>query len=158
MMRSGDYRQAAPIFEELARRTQKLQLPRTPFLFIQAGRANYLGALTEKGLNLIQHGLALLAEAERWAELARVGERVIAELVEQGDESESRKLTAWLEDVLPADFSLADGDGTKVIHAHPVLPTHCPQCGGPVDSSMVAWRDDVTAECLYCGSAIRTEN
>jgi hypothetical protein len=158
MMESGQYLQAAPIFEELARGAYKLQVPRAPFLFVQAGRSFYLGGETEKGLNLLRHGLKLLADADRWAELARLGERVAAELVEQGSAPESAKLSAWLESVLPDDFTSGKMGKAAAVGSHPVLPTHCPQCGGPVDSSTVTWQDDVTAGCLYCGGAIRAEN
>lgn len=158
MMEAGAYLQAASIFEELARRAQQLQVPRAPFLFVQAGRAFYLGKEIEKGLDLLRHGLLLLAEAERWGELARVGGRVTTELKKQGAASEAEKLTAWLERVLPRDVSPDKKGGAARVGPRSLLPTHCPQCGGPVDAGTVTWQDAVTAECLYCGSAIRTEN
>jgi len=39
----------------------------------------------------------------------------------------------------------------------PILPTHCPGCGGPVRADEVDWLDDVTAECNWCGSPVRAE-
>ena len=36
-----------------------------------------------------------------------------------------------------------------------LLPTNCPKCGAPVHGDDTAWIDDQTAECDYCGAAIR---
>ncbi len=39
-----------------------------------------------------------------------------------------------------------------------VLPTNCPKCGAPIHSDEAAWIDNLTAECDYCGAAIRAAN
>ena len=39
---------------------------------------------------------------------------------------------------------------------HASLPTNCPKCGAPLSSTEAAWIDPYTAECAYCGAAIRT--
>ena len=39
--------------------------------------------------------------------------------------------------------------------AHGSLPTNCPKCGAPIHSSEANWVDAITAECDYCGAAIR---
>ncbi len=158
MMEAGQYLQAAPIFEQLALGALRLQVPRAPFLFVEAGRAFFLGGAKDKGLGLLRRGLDLLAEAGRWAELARVGERVADELAEQGAEQDSAKLRAWLESVVPANGANQGQEQISDKGSRPVLPTHCPQCGGRVDPNTVTWLDGVTVECLYCGSAIRAEN
>jgi len=41
---------------------------------------------------------------------------------------------------------------------HGVLPTNCPKCGAPIHGASANWVDDQTAECDYCGSAIRAAN
>jgi hypothetical protein len=158
MMEAGQYLQAAAIFEELAHGALRLQVPRAPFLFIQAGRGFFLGGQKGQGLQLLQRGLGLLAESGRWTELARVGGRVVDELAELGADQESAEVKAWLESAMPEGFSPAKIAKTSSVRAHPVLPTHCPRCGGSVDPGTVTWLDDATAECLYCGSAIRAEN
>ena len=38
------------------------------------------------------------------------------------------------------------------------LPTSCSQCGAPLRSDEVAWVDEVTAECVYCGALARAES
>ncbi len=39
-----------------------------------------------------------------------------------------------------------------------VLPTNCPKCGAPIHGDEATWIDNLTAECDYCGAAIRTIN
>ena len=39
--------------------------------------------------------------------------------------------------------------------AHANLPTNCPKCGAPLHANDANWIDAVTAECDYCGAAIR---
>ena len=36
-----------------------------------------------------------------------------------------------------------------------VLPTNCPKCGAPIHGDEATWIDNQTAECDYCGAAIR---
>ncbi len=38
---------------------------------------------------------------------------------------------------------------------HASLPTNCPKCGAPLNSTEASWIDSNTAECAYCGAAIR---
>jgi hypothetical protein len=40
---------------------------------------------------------------------------------------------------------------------HGSLPTNCPKCGAPLHGGEVSWVDATTAECEYCGAAIRAE-
>ena len=37
------------------------------------------------------------------------------------------------------------------------LPTNCPKCGAPLSPTVASWIDSNTAECAYCGAAIRAE-
>ena len=39
-----------------------------------------------------------------------------------------------------------------------VIPTNCPKCGAPLSRASATWINDQTAECEYCGSAIRATN
>lgn len=157
LMAAGDYLQAAVIFERLAQGAVRRGIPRAPFLFIQAGQAYLEGGEKPKGFTLVKHGLQLLADAGRWDELYKVGHRTLAALEEKGFSEEKVRLAAWLETVLPEDSARVAALKPKMAARHPVLPTQCPSCGGLVDPDAVNWRDDVTAECLFCGSMIRAE-
>ena len=37
------------------------------------------------------------------------------------------------------------------------LPAKCPNCGAPVKPKEVSWAGPATAECLYCGGAMKPE-
>jgi len=157
LMDQGHYLQAAHIFEGLALGAVQRRIPRAPFLFIQTGRAFHYGGQHDKGTAIIKRGLRMLTDAKRWGELYRVGHRLVDELQEKGFEAESSQFKEWLEEVLPEDSARAADVRLKLQKKHPVLPTNCPNCGGIVNSLEVTWMDDDTAECLYCGSAIRAE-
>jgi tetratricopeptide (TPR) repeat protein len=38
------------------------------------------------------------------------------------------------------------------------LPAKCPHCAAPARSDEVEWIDDQSAECIYCGGVIQTED
>ncbi len=157
LMSAGDYIEAGAIFERLARGAVERGIPRAPFLFIQAGKAYLEGGEKPKGFTLVKHGLNMLADAGRWGELYRVGHRTLDVLEEKGFTVEKDRLTAWLEEVLPENSEQVTEIKLRDKTKHPILPTACPSCGGPVDPAAVSWRDDVTAECLFCGSMVRAE-
>lgn len=62
--------------------------------------------------------------------------------------------------VLQKEFGLAGP--VPAAHAaaetarHGNLPAACSQCGGPLRSNEVAWVDDQTVGCIYCGAMVKT--
>lgn len=42
-------------------------------------------------------------------------------------------------------------------HRADLLPTTCPNCGGPVRSYEVKWTGPQTAACAYCGSNLKAK-
>jgi hypothetical protein len=157
LMAAGEFIEAGAIFERLARGAVEREIPRAPFLFVQAGKAYLEGGEKPKGFTLVKHGLKMLADTDRWGELYRVGRRTLVVLEEKGFTEESARLAAWLEEILPERSERATAIRLQDKTKHAVLPTACPTCGGPVDPAVVTWRDDVTAECLFCGSMVRAE-
>ena len=157
LMAAGEFIEAGAIFERLARGAVEREIPRAPFLFVQAGKAYLEGGEKPKGFTLVKHGLKMLADTDRWGELYRVGHRTLVVLEEKGFTEESARLAAWLEEILPERSKLDIETGLQGKTKHAILPKVCPSCGGPVDPDVVSWRDDVTAECLFCGSMVRAE-
>lgn len=151
-MASGDYAAAAEIFERLAARAPIRGGRHIPILYLEAGRARILGGQVSEGLAHLKSGLDLLAERGRWARFQRAGQGALAELRQRGLRPETADPQAFLEGGLPAGFNLAMAPGLR---QRPLLPTHCPSCGGPVEPDTVEWMDDATAECDYCGGPIR---
>ncbi|OIO89060.1 MAG: hypothetical protein AUK02_02905 [Anaerolineae bacterium CG2_30_58_95] len=158
-MATGDYNGAAVAFEGLARGAEGRGGPRAPHLYLQAGRARLLIGQIAAGMGHIRHGLALLAARQQWPVLHRTGQLTVAFLTERGLTQKAQEISDYLKATLPplpvSDFGSQTAPGEK---PRPVLPTTCPGCGGPIRADEVEWVDEVTAECPYCGSAVRGES
>jgi Zn finger protein HypA/HybF involved in hydrogenase expression len=103
----------------------------------------------------LQQGLSLFAARGQWQKLHNGGMRFVTELNARGLTSEAKQIEEYLKTTLPGGF--VAGAGASAEKPKPVLPIHCPGCGGPIRSDEVEWADEVTAECPYCGSAVRAE-
>jgi hypothetical protein len=123
-------------------------------LFLQAGRARILAGQVPQGLAHLKTGLQMLAGRGRWARFQRAGQRAVAELRQQGLDSEAKEILDFIQAHLPQDFDLAM---PPALARRPLLPTHCPSCGAVVEPDEVEWLDEATAECDYCGSPIRAQ-
>lgn len=44
------------------------------------------------------------------------------------------------------------GKGTPTGHPFELLPSTCPQCGGPLSSENIQWSGTQSADCPYCGA------
>jgi len=155
MMEAGDYQGAAEQFEAIARVVEIRGGPRAPLFYLQAGRARILAEENDGGMTHLKHGLTMLANRADWPHLHRAGNRIIAELKHHGLTAETDQISEFLKANLPDDFS---APGSASPSRKPVLPTHCPSCGGALRPDEVEWLNDITAECAYCGSPVREEN
>ncbi len=157
LMAAGNYAAAAEAFEGLARAGEARQHPKTAQMYLQAGRARILAGQKEVGFGHLKTGLGLMARTGQHGQLVHMGNRVVTELNEHGMTAEATEIANWLKTSLPAaPAGMAAATSTPA--KKPVLPTHCPGCGGPVRADDVEWLDDVTAECNWCGSPMRAEN
>ncbi len=148
----GEYGRAAELYEDIARTAEARGGPRAPLFHLQAGRARVYAGQSKLGMPSLQRGLALLAERGQMHKLHQAGDRVTAELKARGLQAEAAEIESWL---AKYSSSRPRTEATDAIHK-PVLPTHCPSCGAPVRPDEVDWLDQVTAECAYCGSPIRS--
>ena len=155
LMASGQYVEAAGIFEQFAKGALARNGPRAPWFFLQAGQARLLAGQVPAGMVHIQQGLSLFAERGRFQRLYHAGMRFVAELKARNLTAEAKQIEDYLKATLPAGFVPASGTGPG--KPKPVLPTNCPGCGGPLRSDEVEWADELTAECPYCGSAVRAQ-
>ncbi len=154
LVQAASYAEAAALYAQLAEEARAAGHPRAAQLSLEAGRAYMLAGQGEAAVREIREGLELLAEMGRWRILRAAGERAVAELHQHGMTQEAEEVAAWLHDALagaPRDAITAPGSTARP----PLLPTHCPQCGGSVHSDEIEWMDSHTAECAYCGSPIR---
>jgi hypothetical protein len=147
----GEYGRAAERFERIARVADERGGPRAPALQLQAGRARVFAGQAELGMPSIKRGLELLAQRGQFPRLHQAGTRIISELNERGFNNQAAEIEAWLKSALPESTSIESPA------RRPSIPTHCPACGAPLRPDEAEWLDDVTAECVYCGSPVREE-
>jgi hypothetical protein len=155
LMAEERYEEAAEAYSQIAEVARSRGGPRAPFFLLQAGRAFVLSGKLAEGMERINEGLQLLADAGRWSELHRVGQNIVNQLSDQGHAEASRQVAGWLEKTL-AGKPVAPSVGRRPA-AQPVLPTRCPGCGASVNPKEVEWLDERTAQCDFCGGSLRAE-
>ena len=152
MMMDGEYVGAANAFGELAQGAENLFPRRAPFLYMEAGRAAILGGESKRAVVFLRRGLTLLASQGRLHRMQMLGQRAMDELTARGLNAEAKEIAELMGASLPKEPPTQPAPVK-----HPVLPTHCPSCGGAVRSDEIEWIDDITAECDYCGNPLRGE-
>ena len=152
MMTNGEYAGAADAFKGLAQGAENLFPQRAPILYMEAGRAAVLGGDVKTGVAYLRLGLTMLASQGRLHRMRMLGQRAVEELKTRGLNAEAEEIAGLLGVSLPKELP-ANPASVK----RPVLPTHCPSCGGTVDADELEWIDEITAECDYCGSPLRGE-
>jgi hypothetical protein len=149
---NGDYAEATQAFERLANGAEERFSERAPFLYLEAGRSAILADQTVKGVAHYRRGLTLLASQGRHHRMRLLAGRITDDLRARGLADEAKEIAGLLDADLP-DLTTAAAGGPA---AKPLLPTHCPNCGGALRPDEVEWLDEVTAECAYCGSPVRS--
>lgn len=155
LLASGNYPAAAEAFEQLARGAQTRGLPHDAQLFLQAGRCRLLAGQAQAGVTDLKQGLAIIAGRANWPRLVNAARRAAADLRGRGLTAEAAEIETWLAQTLPAGF--AAGAAAPSPARSRLLPTNCPACGAPLHADEVEWSDEFTAECPYCGAAVRAE-
>lgn len=151
------YIPAADLYLRLAEGALVREPSRAPQLFLQAGRAMIAGGKFEQGLELLQRGLNLLYQQQRYLELYRIGWRVIQGLENNNLDDQAKTIKNWLSSLVQTEAVAEWGAEPVTREMKARLPLSCPSCGGVVDPSEVEWVDEVTVQCSYCGSMLRGE-
>lgn len=151
MMTAGDYAGAADTFNQLAQGAENLFPRRAPILYMEAGRAAIFGGDVKTGVAYLRLGLTMLASQGRFHRMRVLSQRAVDELKARGLNAEAEEIAGLLGANLPQELPAEPAPVKR-----PALPTHCPSCGGVVDSDELEWIDDLTAECDYCGSPLRS--
>ena len=157
LMAAGNSAAAAEAFEKLAHAGENRQHPKTGQMFLQAGRARILAGQNQVGFQHIKMGLGTMHSMGLHGQVQHAANRVMAELNERGLTAEAQEVSQWLQKNHPASSAGTAGVLAASAARRPLLPTHCPGCGGPVRPDDVEWTDEVTAECNWCGSPVRGE-
>ncbi len=151
-MADADYSAAAEAYNQLAKGAQTRFPQRAPFLFMQAGRAAILSGQVQAGVADLRRGLTLLADQGRFQRMQAFGQQVLEELKSRGLNVEADEISDLLNANSPQKLPAESAPAKK-----PILPTHCPSCGGAVRPDEIEWLDYITAECAYCGSPLRED-
>lgn len=154
LLAAGNYQAAAEAYEQLARGAQTRGLPHDAQLFLQAGRCRILAGQVPAAMTDLKQGLTLLAQRGNWPRFQNAARRAIADLNQRGLTAETAEIEALLKGALPASFVAEAAAGPAPKRR---LPTTCPACGAPLHADEVEWSDEFTAECPYCGGAVRAE-
>lgn len=154
LMSEGNYAEAALAFHDLAKKAEDRFPERAPFLYIEAGHAAMLENDGKKAVAHFRSGLTLLASQQRYHRVRRVGERMLDELRSHGFKAEAEEIASVIQGNLPASADIM----TEPPRRNAILPTHCPSCGAAVRPDEVDWLDEITVECDYCGSPVRSES
>ncbi len=153
LLGSGNYAEATQAFEQLAHGAEERFSERAPFLYLEAGRAAILDGQTRTGVAHLRRGLTMLASQGRYPRMQLLGARIVEELNQKGLKGEAEEIAALLSGNMPQPEVREESTAVK----KPILPTHCPNCGGAMRPDEVEWLDEATAECAYCGSPVRGE-
>ena len=154
LLAAGEFSQAAVALEQVARGAAAGGSRHAARLYIEAGRALILSQQSARGMEMLAHGLTLMAQSRLPHRASRVAARLSNELRERGFEAEAERLSSFLDSTMPA---MPTTEVAPEPARRPPLPTHCPECGAPVRPDEVEWVDNFTAECDYCGSPVRGE-
>ena len=155
LMASGQYDEAAAIFEQFANGALVRRGPRAPWFLLQAGQARLQAGQVQAGVAHLQQGLGLLAQ-ERAVPATVPGREPFSCRTQRSRPDCRGRADRNVTQNQPAGWiSPGAGEGTE--RSRPLLPTNCPSCGGSLRSDEVEWADEMTAECPYCGSAVRAE-
>jgi uncharacterized Zn-finger protein len=156
LMLSGNYVDAAPIFDRLAENTlEKGMIRRAPFLYYKASRAYFLSGQIDTGKERLFKCLNTLFEGQRWQILQSFCYRSIFELEQMKLLEIAKSVKDWQADAFHKSshtyLSIEDVDAKE----HPNLPTKCPYCGATLLPNEYERIDQNSIECAYCGSLIR---
>ena len=158
LMATGDYSAAAQAFEQLAIGAQGRGLPCDAHLFLQAGRCRIMAGQVPEGMTNLKKGLGIFAQRGNLAQLQKSGEITMADLKQRGLNTEATEIETMLAGAIPtSSTATATTAAAAPQEKSRLLPTICQTCGGPLRYNEVEWLDDVTAECPYCGRAVRAE-
>jgi len=154
LMAQGKAAQAAAIFDELAEDASKHGIPRTPQLYLQAGRAWIDADEVERGIQRLRDGLKLMGKMGQFRRLPVVCHRVLTEMHNRGLTEQAKAIETEIQEILAAHgLSLEAVPGPR---SQPRLPAKCAYCGGNVRADEVEWVDEHHPSCVYCGSLLET--
>jgi hypothetical protein len=152
-METGQYEQAYPLLKRLADGAMQHGMPvRAANLYLQAARARLEMGSAQDAVDLTRRAISLLAKVGQVERLRRLLPRVVKALEKRGHYDQAVALRAEITALLGSAEAAAPSPPQRG-----TLPANCPSCNAPARADEVDWIDNDSAECVYCGSVIRTE-
>jgi len=150
MMETGHFIEASNIYLELARRAEDRSIPRSPQLYLQAGRALSLAGEIDNAVTRLRKGLQLMLDYQQGQRFQFAIQRVVQDLQRQGFENHANELEEEFSESIKELPKSQDSTQTE----HPPLPPSCPDCGAVVRPDELEWINSTQAYCDYCGSVL----
>jgi NADH pyrophosphatase NudC (nudix superfamily) len=146
LLAQGAFAEAAQAFDHLATAALQHGWPQAARFTLRAAEAYLKAGRIPTARERALHGLEMLANADRWQQLQRAGERVVAALESHGQPALANEvrqaLRQWLAAAPPQPRARAS------------LPATCPACGAPVHPEEITWETS-RAFCPYCGTPLQ---
>jgi predicted Zn-ribbon and HTH transcriptional regulator len=158
----GDADQAAQVFRRLAKAFASRGMPlRAAGMLLQAAYAEAMGGEAGQAVEHAARALDVFACGPLPERVAASAERLVTALRHGGHEAEAARVEQMVEEALErADTTrgeLAARFSAARARRRGTLPAKCSSCGGPLLPDEVAWHDDDTAECPYCGVPVKAQ-
>jgi hypothetical protein len=160
LMAEGQFVEAAVIFERLSGQVERRGMPvRAGDLILQASRARFRSGDVETAVEQVIGALRLFVRGGREERVPPVLSRATSVLRNEGHVAQAdrleREAAAMLGEV---DSSLEEAGRRvpQVTDRRGTLPPVCKGCGASLVPDEVEWHDARTAECLYCGTVVKT--
>lgn len=151
---NGQPGQAAPLFARLAGALEAEKHPRRAAnLHAQAANAYADSQAEQSALAHARSALTLFIQYQMVGRTPVFYANITRKLTLRGMKASADALVREFGPVvggLPVPLQPPAARKTK-------LPASCPKCGAPLNPVEVNWTDADTAECAYCGAAVRAE-
>ncbi|MFQ6000369.1 MAG: hypothetical protein ACE5LG_01730 [Anaerolineae bacterium] len=159
LLHEGRLAEAAAAFDRLAQGAEERgMLARAGQLNLEAARCYLRLDDLDSAYERARKGLRLFGEAGRPGRVRELAPRILHALQEKGHLKEAEELKKELEALIgpppPGPRERPTPAGEPII-VREELPEKCPHCSGPLKDEEVDWVGPHTAECPYCGGAVK---
>lgn len=160
LLAAGKSAEAAAIFEQLSKEAEQTGMPiRAADLALQASRARFAAGHVEHAMEWAKRGLRLFVQGGRAERVPRVLAKMTSALRDKGYTAQADDLEQVARHLLEEaglPLEQAEQQAAAMPERRGSLPAKCASCGAPLLPDEVEWHDAHTAECLYCGTIVKT--
>jgi hypothetical protein len=160
LMTEGQFVEAAIIFERLSGQAERRgMLVRAGDLILQASRAHFRAGAVETAVEQVIGALRLFVRGGREERVPPMLSRATSVLRDKGHDAQADRLEREAAEMLGevgSSLKEARRRVPQVTEQRGTLPPVCKGCGASLVPDEVEWHDARTAECLYCGTVVKT--